>query len=687
MAFVTGSACLSLATFFLCVIHQARTGVFLAGGVAAIAWSTWERRSEARRKSLPAVPRPWLALFAVVFVVFSAMYLVHAVAPEVSPDGSGYHLGNVARFYRMHGFDWNHRSMYSYLSQGAEMLFLVAFCFGGHSSAALVHFAFFCALPLLTICFGRRSGFPGAGCFAGILVFVSPVVGLEGTSAYNDLALATVLFAGFYLLQVWDENRSLNLLIICGLLAGFAYGIKYTGFLAPLFAVAFVCWRGGRLREFAAVAGGVALAASPWIVRNWIWVRNPFAPFLNRWFTNPYFHPGMETSYLADLRHYEGLKHLWELPFQLTVRGGVVPGLLGPGLLLAPVALLALRKSPGRRLLLAALVFAIPAYFNTGSRFLIPSLPFLTLAMGLALSQAGAFAFVLAALAAVACWPRLVPLYCDPIAWRLRPLSLRVALRKTPENLFLSRNLADYPLRDAIERSTQPGDRIFSFAGRSEAYIARDIVVGYESALGNLAQAALWAPATDPPVSRRILRFAPVTARAIRVVNEVNRDDYWPLAEVQLQSGGRGVARAPGWRYSASHNSPEAYLAFDGNAATRWSTWQSMVAGDWLAVDFGEIASIDTVILDGPAITFQPRVERLNESGKWERIAATQEVTSAILPVDIRVQATRALKERGIGFLLINDGEFTAADMKEHSSLWGITELAEANGIHFYRID
>ena len=82
------------------------------------------------------------------------------------------------------------------------MLFLVAFPFGGHSAAALVHLAFFLCLPLLLLCFGRRFDLVPAASFAAILVFVSPVFGLTGSSAYNDAALVTLTFAVFYTLEV-----------------------------------------------------------------------------------------------------------------------------------------------------------------------------------------------------------------------------------------------------------------------------------------------------------------------------------------------------------------------------------------------------------------------------------------------------------------------------------------------------
>ena len=56
-------------------------------------------------------------------------------------------------------------------------------------------------------------------------------------------------------------------------------------------------------------------------------------------------------------------------------------GVLGPVFLLAPIALLALRRREGRQLLLAAAVFGSTYLGNIGARFLIPPLPFVALAM------------------------------------------------------------------------------------------------------------------------------------------------------------------------------------------------------------------------------------------------------------------------------------------------------------------
>jgi hypothetical protein len=486
LAFVSGSACLSLAVFGLCVIHQARLPVFLAGGAGAIGGALWKARGMARGKPLPALPRAWAVLFAVVYVAFLACYLANALAPEISPDGSGYHLGNVARDWRHHGFDWDYHSIYSSLGQGMEMLFLVAFSIGRHPAAATVHMAFQAALPLLMVCYGRRCGFPRVGTFAGLLVYACPVVGIAGVSAYNDLAVATSVFAGFYLLEVNYSQLCTKSLFLCGLLSGHSYAIKYTAGLTLPFAA--VLTRGRRLWVLCL---GAAAMAGPSMIRNWIWLGNPAAPFLNSWFPNPYWSASAEHQYLAGLREYPQFKSYWDFISQVTVLGGLVPGMIGPAFLLLPLSLLALRQPHGRKLLLAGAVYSIPAFLNTDVRFMIPALPFFALALGLAMENSRGMLPIVVLFQSFICWPAAMDAYCDPNAWRVRGFPIRAALRPEAGSQYIASHVGDYALKGAIERAVGPNQRIFSFAGRAAAYIDRDIVVGYESSQGMRIQEAL----------------------------------------------------------------------------------------------------------------------------------------------------------------------------------------------------
>lgn len=693
--FVLGAGCLSFLTAILCVLNAARKGVFQWSGLLVIAIAVWQSRSTPRRRSLPVISLTWMVLFCLIFSAFFLYYFVNALAPEVSPDGTGYHLGNVVRMWRNHGFDWNYPSMYSYLSQGTEMMFLVAFSFGRHSSAALVHFAWFCSLPLLMVCWGKRFGSPKVGIFGAILVFASPVIAKDGVSAYNDLAVATLIYAVFYLLQVWDDLKDDNVILIIGLLSGAAYGAKYTAFLTLPFAAGWVFWSLSRGRKtfptavrcLAYLGVPALLMMSPWVLRNWIWLGNPLAPFFNSWFPNPAYHPGMERIYTEMLRHYTGIKHNWEVPLQLTLRGGLVSGMFGPVFLLAPVGLFALRLKSGRRLMLAALVFGLPAYLNTGARFLIPSAPFLALAMGVSLAEVQGALPVLALFHCLVCWPPILSTYCDPWNWRISTFPIAVALRREPVMPFILKNVGDYALKVPLLLHVPPGERVFSFAGRPEAYLDRDIIVSYESRLGNLINDILWAPQAHRPANAFHFRFMPVNTHGVRVVNLATAPEYWTVAEMRLKFQGREVERSPQWRISATPNGWEAQLAFDNSYATRWSTWEPLAPRARLQVELPAAQGVDEVVLEcEPSWKARLQVEILLDSGRWVPITDTVETAKADFP-GIRRAAARDVKALGVRYLLLNPGDMVYDDIRKYPAFWGVTLLSEANGTQLYRID
>ena len=57
------------------------------------------------------------------------------------------------------------------------------------------------------------SDCPHAWMFAALLVFAQSGRRFGGASAYNDVALATCIFAVFYLLQVLIKNQTTNFLV------------------------------------------------------------------------------------------------------------------------------------------------------------------------------------------------------------------------------------------------------------------------------------------------------------------------------------------------------------------------------------------------------------------------------------------------------------------------------------------
>ena len=248
LAFTLGAACLHLAVFAILTLQIAYWPVFvtlLASVIAsAVATGSWQLGGDPGEPLSQNLKRVSILLFG----IFSILYFFHAWAPEISPDGSSYHLGYVARYLRAHGFERITTDMYAALSQGIELLFVPAFSIGQHSAGALVHLAFTAALAAAMFAYGRRLGKPWVGAAGAFLTYASPIVGVDGSSAYVDLGVAAVAFSTFYWLEIWDETRERALLVPIGLMAGYAYATKYTAFAMVLYALGFVALKAGRAK-------------------------------------------------------------------------------------------------------------------------------------------------------------------------------------------------------------------------------------------------------------------------------------------------------------------------------------------------------------------------------------------------------------------------------------------------------
>ncbi len=261
LAFILGAACLHLLIFALLALKIAYWPIVVAlllvvCGAGLLVRGGPPGPPPKRDQEVPRGPGgpPHIKIARLLFIPFALLAFFHAWAPESSADGAGYHLGLVARYFRAHGFERITNDIFASLSGGVEMLFLPAFIIGRHSAAALVHFTFTIALALAMLAYGRRIGKPWVGVAGAFLTFASPIVGIDGSSAYNDVAVAAVAFAVFYWLEIWDENRADLMLIPVGLLAGYAYAVKYTAFVMVLFALAFVAWRSRRWKAVLLVA-------------------------------------------------------------------------------------------------------------------------------------------------------------------------------------------------------------------------------------------------------------------------------------------------------------------------------------------------------------------------------------------------------------------------------------------------
>jgi len=679
LEFVVGSACLSAIVFALCAVRFIHRGVLLLLGLAAIGYAGYSGALRFVGKPFPPLPRLWRWVFIAAFAVFTYLAFFHALMPEDSPDGMAYHLGTVFKYQQARGFPRITTDIYANLSEGVEMLFLFAFEFGRHSAASLVHFAFLVCLTMLILSYGRRIGQPIVGVAGAIFTYASPIVYFDGSMAYIDAALAAVLFAEFYLLQIWDENRDPRLFIPIGILAGFSYAVKYTGIVAVPYAIGFIAWKLWRtrkpvLRPVAIVAVLAAFFILLWMAKNWIEVANPVSPLANRLFPNPYVHISFEDDWHRYLTRYD-LASDWQIPLQVTVQGDHVEGLLGPLFLLSPIALLALRFRAGRQLLLAALVFGSTYFSNIGTRFLIPVVPFVSLALALAVSSLPRVLLALVVLHAITCWPSVIKLYCAPAGWRLDRVSVRAALRRQPEEQYLSQN-PDYGMARLIEKVVPPGGKVFGISQSGQAYTTRELLVGYESASNEVLQDMLWTPVIPDfqPTRRLKFQFAPRQIRKLRAVQTANAPtNQWSIAELRVFSGAMELPRDPGWRLTARPNPWEVQLAFDNSPVTRWRSWQPAEPGMYVEVDFGRAQTVDSVVIETSPDSANTRVqiEAPDAGGEWATLSDHPEESVNPIRTSLRRAAAAELKARGIHYVLIKPENPGADDFRRYTTAWG----------------
>jgi hypothetical protein len=694
-AFLVGAALLSAIVFVLCAAHLAWKPLFLVLGLAIIFYALRMGAHHPRGESFAPLPWRWRWVFLAVFSVFTVLYFINALEPESSPDGMAYHLGVVAKYQRNHGFPHITTDIYASLSEGVELLFLWAFEYGRHSAAALVHYAFFIALVFLILTYARRIGRPGVGVAAALFTYASPVVGLDGTVAYIDVGITAVLFALFYLLQIWDQERNPQLLLPIGILAGFSYAVKYTAFIAVPYALCFIAWKLWRarkpiLRPILMVSMLALAFIVPWMVKSWIEVANPFSPFANRIFPNPYVHISFEDTYRKYMRVY-ALTSYWQIPWQVTVRGDLTTGLIGPLFLLTPIALLALRFREGRQLLLAGLIFGAAYLTNVGTRFLIPAIPFISLSLALALCGLEWLLLVLVAAQAISCWPNVVQRYCSPAAWRLAKVSPKAALRIQPEEAYLKDNLG-YDLARMIEGSVPTDAKVFSFAQPGTAYTSRQILVGYEGAFNELLQDILWTPMFRDFQPTRILtfQFSPRQLRKVRVVQTASVPEaQWSVAELRVFAGGHELSRDPAWRLTAHPNPWDIQLAFDNSAATRWRSWQPPEPGMYLEIDFPGDQELDSVVVEssGDSSATKIKLDGLAGDGQWSTVAAAPIESLRLSRMSLRQAATAELKARGVRYVLVTDDNIGANDFRSYAKLWGMKCVAQQGPARLYFIE
>lgn len=188
--------------------------------------------------------------------------------------------------------------------------------------------------------------------WALMLLASMPSLALLASWAYTDLALTFFSVATLYTLWQGRYSSNLRWWRLAAILTGMAMGIKYTSVILPFIAVILITiWK---LREqkkwlaevswFGAISG---FTACIWYLRNWLWMGNPFYPFV---FGGKYW-DSFRAAWYAGAGTGAGwdLKAILSLPLTITLNYQDITafdGDIGPLFLLSlPMALWVLFRS------------------------------------------------------------------------------------------------------------------------------------------------------------------------------------------------------------------------------------------------------------------------------------------------------------------------------------------------------
>ena len=262
--------------------------------------------------------------FKVVFVILLSILIISIIVlasvPPVSRDALIHHL-TVPKLYLKQGGIYEIPDMVSsYYPMNLELLYMIPLYFGNDIIPKLIHFSF-AMLSAGVLFFYLKKRINTVYALFGSLVFLSiPIIIKLSITVYVDLGLIFFSTASLLYLFKWIENHfRLKYLLGSAIWCGLALGTKYNGLITLLLLTSFIPFmytrkiigdvksgtanrlnrkqKGGPYgtvsTQFKSVGYGLIflivslIVFSPWMIRNYLWTKNPVYPLYDTYFNPP----------------------------------------------------------------------------------------------------------------------------------------------------------------------------------------------------------------------------------------------------------------------------------------------------------------------------------------------------------------------------------------------------------------
>lgn len=462
----------------------------------------------AAKTPLPPRLHGELLLLAVGGIALAPAFFLTAY-PPIWFDETLYHLPTVRRFAETGALPFIAHLRAPVFPHLHEVLSVPLYQWSGASATHLLSFCATLATTFVVIAAGMRWWSRSVAAVAFAAFLSSPIVLFLGSTTYVDALLTLFVALSFYSFERWREEGVRFWLVCAAVFGGGAASVKYLGLFWLGVVGLLVIWKVVRERSspagvvlFASVAVGVML---PWYGRIVWYTHSPIFPFLTSIFGSSEW-----SGYVPPARRHltDYLVTIIRLPWDVTVGGeriGFQPQMAPLGLAIPFVLFAAVRDRRVRAIVGIVLAWIVVwCFLPQDARFLVPALPLVAIAIGVALAPLAERIVPRVGVALLAFLMLLPGLYWARyrvMSWGLPPADANAAAA------MLDRNLRGHAAVSYLNHTAEKGDVVYGLGNEYLAwYYSRGTWIGDHS--GPAAYPTMTSSRTAGELRARLDRFA-----------------------------------------------------------------------------------------------------------------------------------------------------------------------------------
>lgn len=353
-------------------------------------------------------------VFLGALIMFLLSYhFLGTLVPPVFFDSLVYHLAIPKLYVLHHAIVYYPYNFFSNFPFTLEMLYTLGLLLQGSILVKCLNYVIHLLLLAGLYSFVRTYLNHRIALISVTIFYTVPWVGITSFLLYVDIGLGCYFWFATYAFINWVTRKENGWIVLCGIFTGVMLGIKYlaahSALILGISILVFLTWKHVAAKGSGPQEEGLVLrvwhlyrpifhfalpaflVGSPWYIKNLIWTGNPVYPFL---FGGREWDMTRMQRYVEKFHDYTGTVHgsLWSffrLPWDLVFHPGYNISLGLIFLVFLPLLLFVKRVPPLIKYLLGVSLLFIVGWVSSSqqSRFLIPILPFLSIATGYAISE------------------------------------------------------------------------------------------------------------------------------------------------------------------------------------------------------------------------------------------------------------------------------------------------------------